>query len=219
MNKKTLITERGCGLGLMVLLAIGIVFAAGHVQAADSVTLNFKYTVVQGTCDIAVNNNTNSITVPDMVFPGNMQPDYHGYTSQGLDTGFSFDVKLTGCKGGAGSKKPGIRITGNHVLSDQNPSNMDMGVLFRDKDSTATGVGFVIYSKQTPPLKNNYVSDVNGPWITNIDKIDKDNLANGAPLNSDKTITLSTNVSRGNQTSEVKAGLLKATIIFIFDYY
>ncbi|WP_174348551.1 fimbrial protein [Lelliottia aquatilis] len=207
------------GYGLTFLLVTGMFFTAGRVQAAaDSVQLNFKYTVVQGTCTVGV--SPASVVLPDIPLPAKMPTDYSGYTADGPKKGFPFDVNLTQCSGASGTKKPRLRLTGNHDLPAGTTTALDKSVLFRDSSSLSEGVGFVIYQSTTPVVgsSGNFVCDYNAPCSNSARNTITIPGVPGNTLISDTTVHMSANVSRGNQTGPLKAGTLTATVYFEFDY-
>lgn len=205
------------GYGLTFLLVTGMFFTAGRVQAAaDSVQLNFKYTVVQGTCTVGV--SPASVVLPDIPLPATMATDYSGYTADGKSKSYPFDVNLTQCSGASGTKMPRLRLTGNHAGAI---TTTDLSVLFRDSSSTSQGVGFVIYSSTTPVVgtaSGNFVCDYKAPCSTTRLNTIPIPAVPGNTLVNDTTVHMSANVSRGNQTVPLKAGALTATVYFEFDY-
>jgi len=227
MMKNRQMAQRWRGYGLTLLLATGSFFATGRVQAAtDSQQLTFKYTVVQGTCEIDVGNG-GVVKLNDIVPPPSPKVyiGSSGFTDKGEGTSEPFDVKLTKCSGadsGTGGPTPGLRIKGTHDFpAGVTPTKTDLSVLFRDSTSTSEGLGFVIYTDAQATFQGggSYVSDVNGTDSHKVIPIPDIASGSGVALNGDKTFQLYTNVSTGASTGKMKAGTLIATITFIFDYY
>lgn len=223
MMKNRQMAQRWRGYGLTLLLATGSFFATGRVQAAtDSQQLTFKYTVVQGTCEIDVGNGgivkLNDITPPPKPKPYDKSS---GFTDKGVGTSEPFDVKLTKCSGtagGASGPTPGLKVKGNHAFTGGTPTSNDKQIIFRDAGSTSEGMGFAIYTDQSALFGGggNYVTDSNGGTR---DVIPIPGVTAGTALNGDKTFPLYTNVTVGTSIGTMKAGTLIATITFIFDYY
>ena len=215
--KKNLAAGRGGWLCLLVVMA-GLSVSAG--VRANAITLEFKYTVVQGTCDVNVVDEAGaaqlsaidmgSISVPAL----NKAWVYFNNTK--------FNVQLSNCAGIADSSKtPALTVTGTHDASGVTSSAGDKSYVFRDSGGSARGFGFALHKNATG-LDADTVGDINSGYGTRYFPIPSH--GKGSALNGGVfLVPISVSVTCGSlckDAASVKlAGTLDATVTFNFLYY
>lgn len=218
--KKNLVTGGRSGWRCLLVVMASLSVSAG-VRAAP-ITLNFNYTVVQGTCTVNVQNSNGVISsvipLPDIAMPTPLT-NWKGY---GVT---NFSVQLSGCSGVSETgKAPSLTLTGNHGNIAGNAD--DKSFLFRDNvtGEDAAGFGFVIYNRANGVQSNGWeMADVNGPTTNTSAKYLNLVGVTGSALNGDKNVPLSAAVTCGSSCTDTSvtklAGKLSATITFNFLYH
>lgn len=212
--------------GVSALLMAGLLSAVGGAQA-NSIPLTFKYTVLQGTCQVDVQNdagaNASTISLGNVSIPATPNA-WAGYTDTPGVSAKNFQVLLSNCSGGAdASTTPALTVAGGHAVGI---TTTDNEFVFLDSGGTAKGFGFVIYNAAGGKNGSNEVPDA-VTASTNpkrfISLPAPYNTAGSFLNNVTVSVPLSVAVSCGpvaNCTSGgLKAGTLSANVTFNFVYH
>ena len=167
-----------------------LIFVSGPSQA---ITLNFSATLVEGTCDIALNPSNLALTPISL---SQLEP-------VSLLSVAPFILSVQNCTAGTPSLTPGVTISG---LGQTNYSGK---WLFRSDDSTASGVGVMLVAPGVTP-------EYGSPAIGNGDSIDLD-VAGATP--GDQSLEFHAGIACINAgCTATSAGAFSATITFEFNY-
>ncbi|CAI1004973.1 putative fimbrial protein StaE [Serratia liquefaciens] len=209
-------------VALAVLAIAGVGLTAVNARAAsDSVQLTFKYTLLQGTCDVSVGSDgMNGLLAFGDISTANM-------TAKNWDPLVSvsaakkpFKVILSNCSGSPlSTTTPVLYLTGNTDTETGNSVNKSF--MFRESGSTAKGVGFAIYKNNTSSNASDLVAVVTSGEADARKYID---VGSKGAVAVNKTIDLNAIVTCGSTCSasdkaNMRAGDLNASVTFNFDYH
>ncbi len=224
MKKHNATRVLGRRVWLIVLLSTAGLSAASSAQAANSVTMKFHYTVIQGTCEVGINGMNNGVlTIPDITLPGDAGgkpwigygPNNSNVSTPG--SSFPFVINLTNCSGAPVSgKTPALTMTGSHAgITD----SVSQQFVFRDASSTSQGFGFVFYNHSgTTYDPGSEIQDSTAG--SNRQYITIPGNGEGTALNGNYTVSLTGAVSCGQcKQSLSQVGTLAATVTFNFVYH
>ncbi|MCE1613491.1 fimbrial protein [Enterobacter ludwigii] len=207
----------------LVLLALMMELGSSGARAAgDSVDLTFKYTVLQGTCNVSVGDDGTSgaLNFGDISTASLPAKNWDPMTLvQGGQAKLPFIVQLRGCSGVAGTPKPALTLTGKTDAYTANSTNKSF--MFVDPGSTAKGVGFAIY-KIDGTASTDLVAEITSVEQDSRKYIYLKNAPGGvAP---DQDVTLNAIVTCGStcgaaDKAKMKTGDLMAQVTFDFVYH
>ncbi|RTP87928.1 fimbrial protein [Enterobacter asburiae] len=226
--KKDWLKGAGSILAIALMMALNgspVVFAAG-----SSTDLTFNYTVLQGTCDVAVGSNgtDGQLLFGDVEVSGTTLPANWGPLA-GAGSVKDFSVRLTACTGQAvAGKAPGLEITGDTDSSTGASSDSKM-FLFVNNSAPATGdargFGFAIVKDNVTPAsnyKNSLIGDKNKGTPDGQRYIAIPGKGSGTAVTSDTTVPLKAYITCGDKCgtpANLKAGDMKASVTFHFLYH
>lgn len=156
----------GKHLGLMgwcrlarMLLAVMLLTGASIPAQANSIDLTFRYTVVQGTCDVLVDGAASkTLTLSNLTNPANLIGKAWSIIQDG--TVQSFTLTLANCAGQANpTTRPGIQITSSAYATTGSAERQQKILTGTAND---TGVG-VVLSQTNPPAQGDLLK--NDDWI------------------------------------------------------
>ncbi|HFD2064143.1 TPA: fimbrial protein, partial [Serratia marcescens] len=197
---------------LLRVSLVGVCLAGASAPAqANSIDLTFRYTVVQGTCDVLVDGAASkTLTLSNLTNPANLIGKAWSIIQDG--TTKSFTLTLANCSGAANpATRPGIQITSSAYATTGSAERQQKILTGTTND---TGVG-VVLSLTNPPAQGGLLK--NDDWI--------DLGANNTAASNGMAKTLYIGLACGDATDcamgKVKPGKVTSgvTATFTFAYH
>ncbi|MHA0954050.1 fimbrial protein [Enterobacter ludwigii] len=207
-------------VALAVLAIAGVGLTAVNARAAsDSVQLTFKYTVLQGSCDVSVGSDgvNGQLAFGDISTANMTAKNWDPLVSAAKKP---FKVILSNCSGSPlPTTTPVLYLTGATDTETGNSTNKSF--MFRESGSTAKGVGFAIYKNNTSSNASDLVAEVGSGEADARKYI---NVGSKGAVAVNKTIDLNAIVTCGSTCSasdkaKMRAGDLNASVTFNFNYH
>ncbi|STB73304.1 fimbrial protein [Citrobacter koseri] len=217
--------SRGCHGWLAVLsgCAVWLLCLALPARAADgdSVLLTLNYTVIQGTCVVdVVAGSGNTLDFGDVA----AKVKTTAWAPMSLSSGVSmtFSVGLSSCNGAPNANMtPALTMDGATLTEDGTDNSSYLFV--NSGQSTAQGLGVVVYNSGTPKPGSNEVAAFNSAAPDNRKYISIPGYGKGTAPNGNVNVPLSAAVTCGatcvTKPQDMRAGTLKGSVTFNFVYH